>query len=71
MHDGGTKMYMYINEKFICSSEATYGNPPGAVAGSSWKTIVGMSPCRKDAIRVKAGDWLSMVSEYDLKKYPQ
>jgi hypothetical protein len=65
LHDGGSKMYLFINDKPVCATSANYGR-----IGSGRESIVGMTPC-KVPLQVKGGDWLSMVAEYDLKKYSQ
>jgi hypothetical protein len=64
-------MYMYINDKFICSSDAKYGGPQGTakVNGADWETITEMTHC-VGPIPVKKGDFLKMKSEYDLSKHP-
>jgi hypothetical protein len=64
-------MDMFINGKYACSSAATYGGDGATteVGGQVWKTISAMSYC-DGPIAVKKGDALSMVVEYDLKKYP-
>jgi hypothetical protein len=59
MHNGGDRMILYINGKEVCTSKSRYG-PRG---------ISGMSTCDK-TIPVKKGDWLEMLSVYDLSKHP-
>jgi hypothetical protein len=78
--DGGNKMDLLINNKFVCASTAEYGTKAeGAGMGghshggdkgdASIKTISAMSLCN-DHIKVKKGDTLSMIVEYDLSKHP-
>jgi len=64
-------MDMFINDKYQCSSRATYGGDTATtqVGGQVWKTISAMSYC-DGPIAVKKGDTLHMTVEYDLKKYP-
>ena len=74
-------MDLFINDKFKCSSKATYGSrsatddqPGGHSHGSidkdgSIKTISGMSNCW-GPFPVKKGDYMTAVAEYDLKKHP-
>lgn len=57
-------MDMFINGKFVCQSLANYGGEL-----STGKTITSMGYC-DGPIPVKKGDELSMIVEYDLKKYP-
>src|ERR1700759_5476586 len=81
--DGGVQMDLFINDKFICSSKATYGSrsesggdmgmgghPHGVEdKDGSIKTISGMSTCW-GPWPVKKGDYLTGTAEYDLKKHP-
>jgi len=71
LHDGGDQIGLFINNKFVCSSKATYGGSESTatVNGQEWKTISSMSYC-DGPIPVKKGDALHMVVGYDLKKYP-
>jgi hypothetical protein len=71
LHDGGQQMDMFINNKYVCSSKATYGGADATteVGGTQWKTISSMSYC-DGPITVKKGDALAMTVEYDLHKYP-
>jgi hypothetical protein len=64
-------MDLFINNKYQCSSIATYGGDAATtqVGGTQWKTISSMSYC-DGPIKVSAKDNLSMTVEYDLKKYP-
>lgn len=103
--DGASAMHMYINDKYICSSEAQYGygreapmggaKGDGAMAGMSHGhsrrlipdprkgnakkddppkekgilTIASMTDC-EGPWKVKKGDYVKLVGEYDLKKHP-
>jgi len=60
LHIGGTKMELSINDKPVCTSDASY-NKAGI--------ITSMSSCAP-MLPVKRGDWLSMRSVYDLKAHP-
>lgn len=69
--DGGSQVGFYINNKFICTSRATYGGKASTteVGGKVWETISSMSYC-DGPIPVKKGDALHLVVEYDLKAHP-
>lgn len=105
MHDGATAMHMYINDKYICASQALYGygreapmggaKPTGDMAGMNHGhsrrlapappaskatsdeppkekgllTIASMTDC-EGPWKVKKGDYVKLVGEYDLKKHP-
>jgi hypothetical protein len=72
MHDGGVKTYLYINDKFICSAEALYTSPNSTtISGNHGGSMIGITTCNAPVIPVKAGDWLYMIAEYDVKKHPQ
>lgn len=70
LHNGGSKMYMLINDEFVCASEAVYGGQDPASVSEKGASITSMTPCNVP-IPVKKGDWLSMAAEYDLKSHPQ
>jgi hypothetical protein len=61
MHDGGTGVNMYVNNKLYCRSKALYGGPGGTVKvdGKEWATIATMTECN-DPIPVKKGDKLKI-----------
>jgi len=76
LHDGGERIDLFVNDKFACGSKATYGSDTsgghshgGAGGDVSIKTITSMSPCQ-GPIKVKKGDAISMVVQYDLAKHP-
>jgi len=78
LHDGGEKMHFFINNKYKCSSKASYATRSGSEGGMSHgitekdgsiKTISGMSTCWGDW-PVKKGDYLTGTAEYDLRKHP-
>jgi len=83
LHDGGVQMDLFINDKFVCSSKATYGSrsengaDPGMGGHShgsidkdgTVKTISGMSTCW-GPWPVKKGDWITGIAEYDLIRHP-
>jgi len=85
LHDGGVKMDMFINDKYVCSSEAIYGTRTESVTGmgghghgggsnggapdASVKTIAEMTPCT-GPFHVKKGDTMKLNAEYDLSKHP-
>ncbi|KAF2400595.1 hypothetical protein EJ06DRAFT_397833 [Trichodelitschia bisporula] len=71
LHDGGVAVDLFINNKFACASKAVYGGAGSTaeINGQQWQTISSMTNC-DGPVPVKKGDELSMVVEYDLKKYP-
>jgi len=71
LHDGGTRMDLFINGKYQCSSQANYGGDKNTavVGGKEWATISSMSYCQ-GPIAVKKGDFLTMNAGYDLIKHP-
>jgi hypothetical protein len=68
IHDGGTKVEVFLNGKNICQSRAVYGEQKASGTGQSWQTIVDYTPCN-DAVAIKKGDQIYVTSEYDLTKY--
>jgi len=85
LHDGGVKVSLLINDKFICASNAVYGDKSESSGGmgggksgrgggggkstANIKTISSMTPCR-GPYPVKKGDSMRLVAEYDLAKHP-
>jgi len=81
LHDGGVRVDMFINDKFVCASEAVYGDKDdkGAMGhdhgskpegnGAAIRTISFMTAYEKP-IRVKKGDTMSLNVQYNLAKYP-
>ena len=72
LHDGGSAMELFLNNKMICHSDAIYGGKGGTLRldnGKNWETISEMTDCN-DVIKVKKGDLLKLKSIYDLKKHP-
>lgn len=65
-------MELYLNDKLVCKSDATYGGGAGTMKtdGKEWTTISKMSECN-DTIQVKKGDKISMKSRYNTVKHPQ
>jgi hypothetical protein len=76
LHDGGVAMHLKINRKtggpFQCSSRATYGGNIASGNGGHGhgETISDMTNCNDKPVKVKAGDTMTMTSEYDLKAHP-
>jgi hypothetical protein len=64
-------MDLYINDEYACSSNAVYGGEGGTrvVDGKQWETISGMTIC-PGPIKIKDGDYMSMIARYDLTKHP-
>lgn len=71
IQDGGEYMELYLNDKLVCSSNATYGGGSGTMKadGKEWTTISKMSEC-EDTIKVKKGDKINMKSRYNTLKHP-
>jgi hypothetical protein len=71
MHDGGTGMNLYVNNKLYCSSKAIYGGPGGTITinGKDWSTIATMTECN-EPIPVRKGDKLKIEATYDTKEHP-
>jgi hypothetical protein len=64
-------MLLYLDDKLVCNSTATYGGPGGTVKvnGKDWQTISKMTECG-NPVKVKKGDRLSMKSFYNTIKHP-
>jgi hypothetical protein len=67
LHDGGTAIEMWHNDKMVCRSLPTYGKAPGAAADAAL-TITDMSWCH-DPVPIKKGDTLQLKTYYDLTKF--
>jgi hypothetical protein len=77
---------MFINEKFVCSSDAVYGTRTGGSdsamgghshggAATTGKDAAAMKTIAsmtacKGPFAVKKGDTMKLVAEYDLSKHP-
>jgi hypothetical protein len=68
LHDGGTSIQLWHNDKMVCNSLPTYGLPPGAQPGSG-ETILDMSWCY-DPVKLSKGDNLVVKTFYDTKLHP-
>jgi len=65
-------MDLHINGQYKCSSNAMYGGESGTTttaSGKKWETISGMTLC-PGPIKIKDGDYMSMVARYDLSLHP-
>jgi len=65
-------MIVYVNEKNVCISNATYGTSyTGELAnnGKKWTTISKMSDC-SNIIPVKKGDVIKLEATYNEKEHP-
>jgi hypothetical protein len=71
MHDGGVNVLLTLNNKTICDSQAIYGggNSSVGVGGKKWETIREMTQCT-NAVPIKAGDVIRMLSVYDTTLHP-
>ena len=64
-------MVVTLNGKTICESQAQYGGLGHEQIqgnGEVWKTIASMSSCG-ESIRVRKGDKLNFVANFDLAKH--
>jgi Stress up-regulated Nod 19 len=71
MHDGGENVQLLLNGKDICKSTAIYGGSAATtvIDGKEWATISRMETC-SDPVKVKTGDILEVVANFDLDKHP-
>ena len=71
MHDGGTGVNLFVNDKLVCASRATYGGKGGTLYadGRTWETIATMSECL-EPVKVKKGDLISITATYDTSLHP-
>ena len=72
MHDGGTNLEFWVNDKLICDSKAIYGGEGGtrkSTDGKVWETMSGNIECT-EPVQVKKGDKIFLQSNYDLEKHP-
>jgi len=62
---------MLVNDKLVCSSNATYGgdSSTAVVGGKEWQTITKMSECF-NPVQVKKGDIIKVSALYDTKAHP-
>jgi hypothetical protein len=82
MHDGGTNIEIFQNDKLICTSIPVYGKSGGehGAMGSSEggsthnmeiEHIVGQSRCSfPDGIPIKKGDKMYIRANYDFRQHP-
>jgi hypothetical protein len=71
MHDGGTGVTSFINDKLSCQSDAIYG-ASGAqlvVDGKKWETINKVKECTEPT-KVKPGDRIRLEGGFDYVKHP-
>ena len=72
MHDGGDALKLFINDKEVCESKATYGGSESTLSGpdgKKWETISAMTECN-NPIKIRAGDNLRIVADFDTKLHP-
>jgi hypothetical protein len=71
MHDGGTSVTLWVNDKLYCSSKAIYGGEGGEINidGKKWATISKMTECN-EPIPVKKGDKLKVQATYNTIAHP-
>jgi len=70
--DGGTNIQLYVNDKQVCDSKASYGGKQGTLVtetGAKWETISSMTSCR-DPVPIKKNDVVTIKSIYDLELHP-
>jgi hypothetical protein len=73
-HDGGSNVELYVNDRLICASHASYGETPGYVQKNimgmeEMMHISGMRTCT-DMGEIKKGDKVQVKAYYDFVKYP-
>jgi len=72
MHDGGDNLKLFINDREVCNSKASYGGPESTLVGADgkkWETINAMSECN-NPVKVKSGDNLKIIANFDTKLHP-
>jgi hypothetical protein len=72
LHDGGINVLLMVNGKVVCDSRAVYGGDGSQSVrpdGKPWETIREMTQCN-EAIPIKAGDQVSLMSIYDTLLHP-
>jgi hypothetical protein len=75
MHDGGTNLRYYINDKLVCDSKAQYGQNSNFIERSNGRQgmngmphISSMSGCVLPGF-LRKGDVIHVTAEYDFAKY--
>ena len=70
IHEGGIQVDLFLNNRYLCSSKATYSPAVGSVdvSGKQWRSITGMTIC-PGPMEVKKGDFLEVNAQYDFSKY--
>jgi hypothetical protein len=77
MHNGGTSTQIYLNDKVICDSQASYSSGAGGMVMGGERKLVRrgdgehlskMSACPAPG-KVKKGDTIHIVSNYDFEKH--
>lgn len=66
MHDGGSAMKLFINDKQVCESSAFYGTKAGE---GNWTTISRMKDCQ-EPMKIKKGDKVRADAYYDTIAHP-
>lgn len=71
MHDGGTGVSAFLNNKLICASDAQYGSSGASlvVNGKKWETINKVKECT-GLVHVKPGDRIRLEGGFDYIKHP-
>jgi hypothetical protein len=70
--DGGAGMKVMLNDKLICTSDASYGktyNGDAKPGAKEWTTISKMADCN-DVIPIKKGDKIVLDAAYDEIAHP-
>lgn len=83
VHDGGTKVEMYVNGKLVCNSKQVYANRRGGFVEPAHggdvrhdmvmpegSHISDVGAC-KDFLTTKKGDKIKIIAYYDDKAHPQ
>jgi hypothetical protein len=68
LHDGGTAIDIYQNDKRVCEALPTYGTGAGGMSHGDGEHIKSMTSCRLLS-PMKAGDTFHLVAKYDMQKH--
>jgi hypothetical protein len=71
LHDGGTSVSLFHNNKLYCTSNAIYGGKSGVltVDGKKVETISKLTECN-EPLKIKVGDILKVEAAFDTGKHP-
>lgn len=71
LHDGGTSVSLFHNNKLYCTSNAIYGGKSGllTIDGKTVETISKLTECN-EPLKIKVGDMLKVEATYDTARHP-